>query len=205
MSVMGGETVTRLLRSRGLNTPIVALTAHAMKGFGESVLAAGFTGYLTKPIDLDKLMATIAGLIGGEQCAPALKKPAFLPITAYKAGSVPRAPVVSRLAGNPRLRPAVEKFVDRPGVQLDAMESAWKTQDFQTLAELVHWLKGAGGTVGFDAIVEPAKQLEQLAKAGTGGGLNEVVGELRDLTPRIDRPGAEENNTQVPVTALVNP
>jgi hypothetical protein len=49
--------------------------------------------------------------------------------------------------------------------------------------------------VGFDAIVEPAKQLEQLAKAGTGGGLNEVVGELRDLTPRIDRPGAEENNT----------
>lgn len=203
MPEMDGETATRLLRSRGLKTPIVALTAHAMKGFEESILAAGCTAYLTKPIDLDKLMATVARLTGGEQILSNVKKPPQMPITTYKAGSVPRTQITSRLAGNPRLRPAVVKFVDRLPEQLDAMESAWKTHDYKALSELAHWLKGAGGTVGFDAFTEPAKELEQLAKAGTEDGMNEVIGELRDLASRLVRPvEAENNNTQAPVSAL---
>jgi PAS domain S-box-containing protein len=203
MPEMDGETATRLLRSRGLKTPIVALTAHAMKGFEESILAAGCTAYLTKPIDLDKLMATVAGLTGGEQVSSGMKKPVQMPITTYKAGSVPRAQIASRLAGNPRLRPAVVKFVDRLPEQLDAMESAWKSHDFKALSELAHWLKGAGGTVGFDAFTEPAKGLEQLARAGTEDGMNEVIGELRDLASRLVRPSADENNNAQPsITAL---
>lgn len=203
MPEMDGETATRLLRSRGLKTPIVALTAHAMKGFEDSILAAGCTAYLTKPIDLDKLMATVARLTGGEQVSSSMKKPPQMPITTYKAGSVPRAQIASRLAGNPRLRPAVVKFIDRLPEQLDAMESAWKAHDFRALSELAHWLKGAGGTVGFDALTEPAKELEQLAKAGTEDGMNEVIGELRDLASRLVRPVADENNnTQAPVSAL---
>ena len=205
MPVMDGETATQLLRSRGVKTPIVALTAHAMKGFEQSILAAGFTAYLTKPIDLDKLMATIAGLTGGEQLGSALKKTSHLPILTYKAGSVPRAPVRSRLAGNPRLRPAVEKFIDRLSGQLDEMERAWQTQDFKTLADLAHWLKGAGGSVGFDAFTEPAMSLEQLAKAGTEEGINEVIGELRDLTARIVRPLAEVGGDVPPPTVSVSP
>ena len=205
MPVMDGETATQLLRSRGVETPIVALTAHAMKGFEQGILAAGFTAYLTKPIDLDKLMATIAGLTGGEQLSPLLKKTSQMPILTYKAGSVPRTPVVSRLAGNPRLRPAVEKFIDRLSGQLDAMEHAWKTQDFKALAELAHWLKGAGGSVGFDVFTEPAMSLEQLAKAGTEEGINEVIGELRDLTARIVRPLAEVGGAVSTPTVPVNP
>jgi len=203
MPEMDGETATRLLRSRGLKTPIVALTAHAMKGFEDSILAAGCTAYLTKPIDLDKLMATVAGLTGGEQVSSSMKKPVQMPITTYKAGSVPRAQIASRLASNPRLRPAVVKFVDRLPEQLDAMESAWKLHDFKALSELAHWLKGAGGTVGFDAFTEPAKELEQLARAGTEDGMNEVIGELRDLASRLVRPVADENNNaQAPASAL---
>ncbi len=188
MPVMDGETATRLLRGQGVETPIVALTAHAMKGFEQGILAMGFTAYLTKPIDLDALMATVAGLTGGEQQGPVLKKAGPLPIPTYKAGSVPRTPVVSRLAGNPRLRPAVEKFVARLAGQLESMEHAWKAQDYKMLSELAHWLKGAGGTVGFDEFTEPARNLEQLAKAGTEAGMNEVIGELRDLASRIAWP-----------------
>ena len=195
MPVMDGETATHELRSRGFNTPIVALTAHAMKGFEQGILAAGFTAYLSKPIDLDKLMAIVAGLTGGEQIESGLKKPGQVPIPSYRAGSVPRAPVVSRLAGNLRLLPAVDKFVDRLPGQLDAIDDAWRTQDFKVLAELAHWLKGAAGTVGFDVFTEPAKNLEQLAKAGTDVGVNEVLGELHDLAARIVRPNVNESST----------
>ncbi|MEQ1592681.1 MAG: ATP-binding protein [Thiobacillaceae bacterium] len=202
MPVMDGETATRLLRSRGLATPVVALTAHAMKGYEEGMKAAGFTAYLTKPIDLDTLMSTVARLVGGEKIAHTLKKSVALPITTYKAGNVPRMPVVSRLAGNARLRPAVEKFIDRLPAQIDEMERAWKTQDFSTLAALAHWLKGSGGTVGFDVFNEPAKKLEQLAKAGADTEINEVIGELRDMESRIVRTEVQNDITATPATAL---
>ncbi|HZV55612.1 MAG TPA: ATP-binding protein [Rhodocyclaceae bacterium] len=206
MPEMDGETATRQLRSHGLATPIVALTAHAMKGFEEEILAAGFTAYIAKPIDLDKLMATVAHLVGGEQVVAALKKPLQVPITTFKGGSVPRAPVVSHLAANARLRPVIGRFVDRLSSQLDAMDGAWQAQDFQTLAELAHWLKGAGGTVGFDVFTEPAKELEKLAKAGEGEGMNQVLGELHDLAARIVRPAIDAGaSAPSSVTAELKP
>ena len=64
MPVMDGYTATKLLRSRGVKLPIIALTAHAMKGFEQEILAAGCTGYVTKPIDIDVLLGTLAEKLG---------------------------------------------------------------------------------------------------------------------------------------------
>ena len=67
MPVMDGFTATRALRQRGLKIPIIALTANAMKGFEQEVLEAGCTGYLTKPVDIDGLLQTLADLLGGRR------------------------------------------------------------------------------------------------------------------------------------------
>ena len=51
---MDGFTAVKKMREQGLLFPIVALTAHAMKGFEKDCLTAGYSGYLAKPIDIDR-------------------------------------------------------------------------------------------------------------------------------------------------------
>jgi two-component system sensor histidine kinase/response regulator len=56
MPVMDGYQATALLRRDGFKIPIVALTANSMKGDAERCLAAGCSGFLSKPIDGERLL-----------------------------------------------------------------------------------------------------------------------------------------------------
>lgn len=61
----GFEVIEKLRNEdRFSNTPIIALTASAMMGDRERAMAAGFTGYITKPIRLEALRAEVERLLG---------------------------------------------------------------------------------------------------------------------------------------------
>ena len=66
MPVMDGYTATSTLRSRGYERPIIALTANAMHGEEQKCRQAGCSGFLTKPIDMDKILATLATELGDD-------------------------------------------------------------------------------------------------------------------------------------------
>jgi osomolarity two-component system sensor histidine kinase TcsA len=51
MPIMDGLSATKEIRNAGINTPIIAMTANALKGQAESYIAKGMTGYISKPVD----------------------------------------------------------------------------------------------------------------------------------------------------------
>ena len=63
MPVIGGDEVTRIIREAELQTgqhmPIIALTAHALRGDREQFLSSGFDGYIAKPVEIQQLAAEL--------------------------------------------------------------------------------------------------------------------------------------------------
>jgi signal transduction histidine kinase len=74
MPVMDGYETAAKLRAEGLRTPIVALTAHAMKGDRERCIEAGCTEYATKPIDRNALIDLCRRLVELERAGSALPR-----------------------------------------------------------------------------------------------------------------------------------
>ena len=60
MPVLGGYSAAALLRKRGFRKPVIALTANTMAGDEKKCLDAGCTGYLSKPINVDRLLKLIS-------------------------------------------------------------------------------------------------------------------------------------------------
>jgi HPt (histidine-containing phosphotransfer) domain-containing protein len=96
------------------------------------------------------------------------------------------SPIISRLgADNSRFANVISRFVDRLGGQLQAMDVAYSDRDMEALAKLAHWLKGAGGTVGFDVFNEPAAELELAAKATDLAAIERQFRQIHGLAARI--------------------
>ncbi|HEV3418174.1 MAG TPA: response regulator [Pirellulales bacterium] len=214
MPVMDGYTAASLLRHWGATIPIVALTAHAMKGDEAKCRAAGCSGYLTKPIDPDLLVRTIAAMVekkeekgskgekgsgtvlrvgptATQHCQEAVPD-TFSPADTLSPAN---APMYSTLPmDDPEFRDIVENFIERLNGRLAAMQQALESKDFQELAGLAHWLKGSGGTAGFPAFTQPAKAMEALAKERRCGEIEAALAELRKLASQISLPPLGEES-----------
>jgi signal transduction histidine kinase/DNA-binding NarL/FixJ family response regulator len=196
MPVMDGFTAAGILRKQGLKIPVIALTANAMKGFEAQCLDAGYSDYMSKPVNIDQLMELMAKLLGGRKVkkgADAMRAPDNSQ-NAHREikPAADLSPIVSKLpAHNKKFKNIIIRFIKRLGQQLNAIEKAASRGDFKAVAELAHWLKGAGGTVGFDVFTKPAAELEVHAKAGDAARVKPAIKHLRQLAARIVVPQGE--------------
>jgi HPt (histidine-containing phosphotransfer) domain-containing protein len=82
----------------------------------------------------------------------------------------------------------VRRFVVRLGEQINHMEQALDREDYESLAELGHWLKGSGGSVGFAEFNEIAALLEESARNQQTDRATFAIAKIDQLYRRIHVP-----------------
>lgn len=184
MPVMDGYTAVQKMREEGLRIPIIALTAHAMQGDAEKCFAAGCSDFLSKPIRESELLQKLAQAVGICPAISSRSEAEPAPITVAQ-----RAKIKSSLPMNrPKFRGIVRQFRLKLMDEIEQMENSLREQNFELLAERAHWLKGTGGTVGFDAFTRPAQTLEIHAHQQQADQAQQALEMIREIAELIEIP-----------------
>ena len=176
MPVMDGLTATRKIRAWELEnqrprTPIIALTASALKGDREKCLAAGCTAFLTKPIKQEVLLQAIK-----DHC---------LPMSPRGSESGPKG--VSFIAALPTLAARVPAFLQNRRNDVATMLQAVGDGDFGSVERLGHSMKGAGASFGFQAITDIGAGIERSAHSVDERASRNWVNELSKYLDELAR------------------
>jgi signal transduction histidine kinase/CheY-like chemotaxis protein/HPt (histidine-containing phosphotransfer) domain-containing protein len=173
MPGMGGieaaSQVRMLDNAAGRHTPIIALTARAMKDDEEDCIAAGMDGYITKPVDLDKLCEAIQNVTSpvGE-LGPAFQSSVGEVIDEGQASVVfDKQELLDQLDGDVDFaEELVRSFLTTCPRRLGRMHAAIGEGDCASLREEAHALKGALASLRANRAREAARLIEQMAREG---------------------------------------
>jgi PAS domain S-box len=173
MPIMDGITATRAIRdpnSGALNPdiPIVALTAHALKGDRERFLEAGMSDYIAKPIQIDTFLATVAkAAANAPAAAPEEDRDGTIP--AARDTRFDRTGALDMLGGRTDLLSRMDAIFQRdiPG-ELAELAGFMEAADWENARRLAHSIKGSARTVGARRAGALAEQMEFFCKQKDG-------------------------------------
>jgi PAS domain S-box-containing protein len=166
MPVMDGFAAARAIRAQPAlhDLPVIAMTASAMVGDREKVLAAGMNDHIAKPINVDEMFATLARWVRPGRGAAASPPPAG-PSAGAALPALPGIDPGSALADldtNPALyRRLLRRFADQQRDFAARFAAARAAGDRAAAARLVHDLQGLAGTLGMPMLRQAASVLEQ--------------------------------------------
>jgi two-component system, sensor histidine kinase and response regulator len=188
MPEINGVEATAVIRTQekrtGKHVPIVAMTAHAMRGDREMCLQAGMDDYVSKPIRARQLFETIDRVL--ETMASAR-----LPGTdaGLGAGGVDWAAALEVVQGDRKLLgETVQNVLEELPAMLQRIEDAIHGGDARSLEQAAHLLKGVVRIFGELPAADLAQRLETMGKTGD---LNQIADTAAKLETELQRLTAE--------------
>jgi CheY-like chemotaxis protein/HPt (histidine-containing phosphotransfer) domain-containing protein len=164
MPEMDGFEATAIIRALEQGTarhmPIIAMTAHALKGDRERCLAAGMDDYIAKPVRPSDLVQVLAPYTApaGETVPPILE-------VDHADGLWSRATLLGLLGGNiDRLDRMVRLFVDESARLMAEIRDGLARGHAATVQQAAHSLKGATAVFGAAAAADAAERMETLGQ-----------------------------------------
>jgi CheY-like chemotaxis protein len=189
MPEMDGLEATVAIRTRekrtGGHIPIIAMTAHALKGDRQRCLDAGMDAYIAKPIHVEQFLETIAGVCGGTSAAdranaPADEKPD--PPVERKpaaAGGLDWDAALKALKGDRGLLDlVVQAVLDESADTLRAIRDAVSGGNAAALRLAAHKLKGSIRHFGASRVFDLAFQLERMGEHNDLAAAQDVLAGL---------------------------
>jgi PAS domain S-box-containing protein len=163
MPEMDGFEATAAIRRReastGTHIPIIAMTAHAMKGDRERCLQAGMDGYISKPVQAEELLKMTESLAIGAGPIEGLDDSA--------QSVMDRTMALARVDGDENLLSDLARlFCEESPRMMAAVKEAAGARDAERLQRAAHSLKGAVATLAAQKAFEAALRLERLGRAG---------------------------------------
>ncbi|MET0625253.1 MAG: response regulator [Pyrinomonadaceae bacterium] len=185
MPEMNGFEATALIRerelARGTRTPIIAMTAYAMKGDRERCLAAGMDAYISKPLQAGELLRAIDRLIPAPAAldaepADGMRGEAEAVLSALRA----------RTEGDSDLaRELILIFLDTYPRFLSEMREAVESGDGEALERAAHAMKGSVGYFNNKRASAAAERLEAVAVCGDLGAAPSALADLEQALGRL--------------------
>ncbi len=191
MPVMDGFETTSRLRAdaRWAKIPIIAMTAHAMKGDRERCLEAGMSDYVTKPVRLEDIKSMIEkwkpseGATGNESRKAERSNKAACPPSVLDVNGA-----LTNLGGDSDLyREVLIEFRTQLPAQLKKLQESAMNADLQGLRMIAHGLKGSALNTGAAGVSELARKIEENAKEGLDKDLASMVSDLSQCVDELQK------------------
>ena len=185
MPVMGGLEATQAIRAREArrtwaaggqwrSTPIVAMTAHAMQGDRDRCLAAGMDDYIAKPIkpaELRAVVERVVGDMGGASVGEESVEDGHIDFGADESAADLNATRELLDGDEAALQQLIGLFFADLERNRKALEQAQRSNDFTTIRNLAHTIKGSAGVFNAEAVMAAARRLETLARDSDAAGV----------------------------------
>ncbi|MCK7593413.1 ATP-binding protein [Pseudomarimonas salicorniae] len=170
-------------RARGLpRTPVVALTAAAMRGEAEKCLGAGMDDYLTKPVSLGTLSRCLHRWLPHlvPEPTPAVDPPARLALPQVDHPPPIDQAVLDEISGGDAdtAYGILVDFLDTSVNDLRALRQSLDAGEPQLAAREAHRLRGAASLVGARGVVAAAALVEEAGRSGDHGALQRLLPDL---------------------------